>query len=76
MWHGIKEGLDMFLGSLPPCSLYENPQSVKNVCWMLPTNPDRDLSGEPAGQGISDTIRRSQKKVYSILPTYGWALSC
>ena len=37
-WHGIKEALDIFLGSVPPRSLYASPQSVKSSCWRTLMN--------------------------------------
>ena len=37
-WHGIKEALDIFLGNVPPCSLYESPQSIKSRCWRTLAN--------------------------------------
>ena len=47
-WHGIKEALDIFLGNVPPCSLYMSPQSIKSRCWRtltnkLPTNHIPDM---------------------------------
>ena len=32
-WHEIKEALDIFLGNVPPRSLYARPQSAKSRCW-------------------------------------------
>ena len=37
-WHGIKDALDIFLGNVPPRSLYASPQSVKSSCWRTLTN--------------------------------------
>ena len=37
-WHGIRDALDIFLGNVPPCSLYESPQSVKSRYWRTLTN--------------------------------------
>ena len=37
-WHGIKEVLGIFLGNVPPRSLYASPQSVKSRCWRTLTN--------------------------------------
>ena len=37
-WYGIKEALDIFLGNVPPRSLYASPQSVKSSCWRALTN--------------------------------------
>ena len=84
-WHGIKEALDIFLGNVPPCSLYVCPQSIKSRCWRTLTNNspinlipdmfDGQHVQQMCRQGSSDT-RHLWMKACTILAMCGRALSC
>ena len=81
-WHKIK---DIFLGNVPPRSLYASPQSAKGRYWRTltyksSTNHIPDMFN---GRHIWRTCRPGKQwypspliEPCTILATCGWALSC